>query len=119
VSDPRGWEALTQQEAERDARVRAVLAKLRRATEFALNYPAQAINRSEAHTLLADRERLEAALAVAVRERDQAREALRKFGHHRTGCERFAAPGLGLATALSGQSCTCGLDAAFAGGPQT
>lgn len=59
----------------------ATLAKLRRATEFALAYPDQMITRSEAHALLDERDRYRATLERLAAHTDRfvaqiAREAL-------------------------------------------
>lgn len=72
MGDPRGWEALTQQEAEQAARRRDASFQTRRmVAALALELPGEVwddVNERVASLL--------DALAVAVRERDQARDAL-------------------------------------------
>jgi hypothetical protein len=77
VGDRLGWEALTQQEAEQDARPVDYAHKITVALD-ALQYAAY--HSATDHDSYAANEALAAlldALAVAVRERDQARDALR------------------------------------------
>jgi hypothetical protein len=74
VTDPRGWEALTQQEAEQDARKRT--SDVSAAEDYLRRYAQE-----HCWPRLAE---CADVLALAVRERDQARDALRRIAEGST-----------------------------------